>query len=498
MTTPDTALDAVALAAALARRDLSAAELARAVAERVRTRDGEIHAYLAHDADALLTAAAAADASRARGDGGAFAGVPLAVKDNLATTDFDTTCGSAFLAGYRAPYDATVVARMRAAGIVFSGKTNMDEFAMGSSTEHSAFGPTRNPVDPGRVPGGSSGGSAAAVAAGLCAWAVGSDTGGSVRQPAAYCGVVGLKPTYGRISRYGLVAFASSFDQVGPITRSVRDCGALLDILAGEDPCDATAAAAPAGGYQAAAQGGYDAGAGALGGVRIGIVREGFGAGVDAGVAASVERAAKAMEAAGAHLVEVGLPSLDIALSAYYVVANAEASSNLARFDGVRYGRRVAAGNVKETHRLSRAGGFGEEVKRRILLGTYALSAGYYDAYYLTAQKARTRVRDDLLAALGAADVLLLPTAPDLAFPLGSRTDDPLTMYAADTMTVPASLAGFPALSVPAERAGGLPVGLQLLARPFEEARLLRLGAAWQAMAPWPLPELGVEGGVRA
>jgi aspartyl-tRNA(Asn)/glutamyl-tRNA(Gln) amidotransferase subunit A len=494
--TAESALDAVSLAAALARRELSAAELARAVAGRAAAREGEIHAYLARHDEALFGAAARADEARAAGQAPPFAGIPAAVKDNLTTTDYDTTCASAFLAGYRAPYDATVVARMRKAGLVFTGKTNMDEFAMGSSTEHSAFGPTRNPVDPERVPGGSSGGSAAAVAAGMCVWAVGSDTGGSVRQPAAYCGVVGLKPTYGRISRYGLVAFASSFDQVGPITRTVRDTGALLDLLAGEDPLDPTAAAAPAGGYQAAAQAGYDGGASAFSGVTIGVVREGFGAGVDPAVAASVERAAKAMEAAGARLVEVGLPSLDVALSAYYLVANAEASSNLARFDGIRYGQRRQGANVKETHRLSRAAGFGEEVKRRILLGTYALSAGYYDAYYVRAQKARTRVRDDLMAALGAADVLLLPTAPDLPFALGSRTDDPLTMYAADTMTVPASLAGFPSLSVPAERAAGLPVGLQLLARPFEEERILRLGGAWQAMAPWPLPDLGLEEGV--
>lgn len=486
-------LDAVALAADLAAGKRTAAALARAASARADAVDGGIHAYLQRDDAALRAAAERVDAARARGSVPAFAGMPTAVKDNLVTTDFDTTCGSAFLSGYRPPYDATAVARMRAAGLVFTGKTNMDEFAMGSSTEHSAFGPTRNPVDPERVPGGSSGGSAAAVAAGMCVWAVGSDTGGSVRQPAAYCGVVGLKPTYGRISRFGLVAFASSFDQVGPITRSVRDAGALLDILAGEDANDPTAAAAPAGGYQAAAQAGHDLGAGAMRAVTVGVVREGFGAGVDAGVASLVETAAKAMEAAGARLVEVGLPSLDVALSAYYIVANAEASSNLARFDGVRYGKRTAAGNVKETHRLSRAAGFGEEVKRRILLGTYALSAGYYDAYYVRAQMARTRVRDDLLAALGASDVLLLPTAPDLPFPLGSRTGDPLTMYAADTMTVPASLAGFPALSVPAGRRDGLPVGLQLLARPFEEALLLRLGAAWQAMAPWPLAPLALE-----
>ena len=493
-----TPLDAVALAAALDRGDLSAVDLARAVTARADALDGEIHAFLARDGETLGAAAGAIDEGRAGGPVPPFAGVPTAVKDNLATTDFDTTCGSAFLEGYRPPYDATAVARMRAAGLLVVGKTNMDEFAMGSSTEHSAFGPTRNPADTTRVPGGSSGGSAAAVAAGMCVWAVGSDTGGSVRQPAAYCGVVGLKPTWGRISRYGLVAFASSFDQIGPITRSVRDAGALLDILAGEDPADPTAAAAPAGGYRAAAEAGQASGAHAFSGVTVGVVREGFGAGVDSGVAASVGRAVRAMEAAGARVVEVALPSLDIALGAYYLVANAEASSNLARFDGVRYGRRVAGANIKETHRLSRARGFGEEVKRRILLGTYALSAGYYDAYYVRAQKARTRVRDDLLAALSEADVLVLPTAPDLAFALGSRTDDPLTMYAADTMTVPASLSGFPALSVPAERSQGLPVGLQLVARPFEEARLLTLGAAWQAMAPWPLADLGVEGDVRA
>ncbi len=485
-------MDAVALAEAMAHGRLSAANLARAVTRRAEARDGEVHAYLVRDDAGLVRAAAAADAARAHGDVPRFRGVPLAVKDNLVTTDFATTCASRILEGFRPPYDATVVDRMRRAGILFTGKTNMDEFGMGSSTEHSAFGPTRNPLDPARVPGGSSGGSAAAVAAGMCVWAVGTDTGGSVRQPAAYCGVVGLKPTYGRVSRYGLVAFASSLDQVGPLTRTVRDAGALLEILAGEDASDPTAALAPVDAYLAAAEaGGRDAQA--LRGVTLGVVREGFGAGVDGRVAAEVEAAAQALARAGARLVTVTLPSLDVALSAYYLVATAEASSNLARFDGIRYGVRAEASSVQETYRRSRAQGFGEEVKRRILLGTYALSAGYYDAYYGRAQRARTRVRDDLLAALSGVDCLLLPTAPDLAFPLGSRTDDPLTMYAGDTMTVPASLAGFPALSVPAGRVDGLPVGLQLVGRPFDEARLLRIGAAYERIAPWPLADLGLE-----
>ncbi|MCL6595763.1 MAG: Asp-tRNA(Asn)/Glu-tRNA(Gln) amidotransferase subunit GatA [Firmicutes bacterium] len=487
-------LDAVAWARRLGRGEARAVDLARAVAARVRAVDPDVHAYLAWDEEALVKAAEEADAARAAARAGPFAGLPTAVKDNLTTVDFPTTCGSRILEGYRPPYDATAVRRLRAAGLALVGKTNMDEFAMGSSTEHSAFGPTRNPLAPDRVPGGSSGGSAAAVAAGMCLWALGSDTGGSVRQPAAYCGVVGIKPTYGRVSRYGLVAFASSLDQVGTLTASVRDGAALLDIVAGHDPMDATSAAVPAGGCLAAAEEGLSQGEAAWRGVRVGLVREALGGGVDGAVAARVEEAARALEGAGARLVEVSLPTLDVALSAYYLVATAEASSNLARFDGVRYGLRRQAATAADTHRRSRGAGFGPEVKRRILLGTYALSRGYYDAYYVRAQKARTRVREDLLSALGECDVLVTPTAPDLPFGLGERTADPLAMYAADLLTVPASLAGFPALSVPAGRVDGLPVGMQLMGRPFAEAALVRLGAAWEAMRPWELP-VWAEGG---
>ena len=403
---------------------------------------------------------------------GPLAGVPVAVKDNLVTVDLPTTCGSRILEGFRSPYEATVVRRLRQAGGVVLGKTNMDEFAMGSSTENSAFGPTRNPWDPRRVPGGSSGGSAAAVAAGIVALAVGSDTGGSVRQPAAFCGVVGMKPTYGRVSRYGLVAFASSLDQVGVLARTVRDAAALLEVLSGHDPRDATSVDRPVIPLAPACERG-------MRGRVVGVPREYFPPGLDPVVRRLSERALAAMERAGAEVRDISLPHTELAVPAYYIIAPAEASSNLARYDGVRFGRRgQGANSTGELYRLSRSEGFGTEVKRRILLGTYALSAGYYDAYYGRAQQARAAVARDFRRVFrDGVDVLFTPTSPTPAFALGERLHDPYQMYLSDVFTVPANLAGVPALSVPIGLAGGLPVGGQLMAAHWEEDTLVAAAA---------------------
>jgi len=486
-----TRVDAVALARSLAAGERSAREATAACLDAIGERDGGLHAFLSVDEAGAAASAAAVDDARGRGAApGPFAGVPVAVKDNLTTRDLDTTCGSRMLDGYRPPYDATVVARLREAGLPVVGKTNLDEFAMGSSTENSAFGPTRNPVDRSRVPGGSSGGSAAAVAAGMVPWALGSDTGGSVRQPAAYCGIVGLKPTYGRVSRYGLVAFASSLDQVGTLTRTVRDSAALLELIAGPDPHDSTTAPIRAEAFLQAAEEAARQPRAALAGVRVGVVEEAFGEGVDPQVAAAVEEAVRTVEAAGARLVRVHLPSLRYGLAAYYLIATAEASSNLSRFDGVRYGLRVDAADVRAMFGRTRAEGFGAEVQRRIVLGTFVLSQGYYEAYYVRAQKVRSVIRRDLLHALEQADVLVTPTAPDVPFRLGERTEDPLRMYAADLLTVPVSLAGFPAISVPAPPVEGLPVGVQWIARPFAEARLLMAASAYEQLLPWTLAPL--------
>lgn len=463
--------------------------------DAIGERDPRLHAYLSVAAEGARGEAQAVDGARGQGQElPAFAGVPVAVKDNLTTYDQVTTCGSRMLETYLPPYDATAVRSLRTNRLPILGKTNLDEFAMGSSTENSAFGPTRNPVDQARVPGGSSGGSAAAVAAGLAPWALGSDTGGSVRQPAAYCGVVGLKPTYGRVSRYGLVAFASSLDQIGMLTRSVRDSAALLGLVAGADGHDATSAPAPVEDFLAAAVEGSEQGPEALSGLRIGRVEEAFGEGVDPAVAASVDRSLERLRAAGASVVPVHLPSLPYALSAYYLLATAEASSNLARYDGVRYGLREEAPDVRRLFGRTRVRGFGREVERRIVLGTFVLSQGYYEAFYVRAQKVRSLVRGDLLKALSDVDVLVTPTAPDVAFRLGERTDDPLRMYAADLLTVPVSLAGFPAVSVPADRVMGLPVGMQWIARPFAERLLLRGAAAYEGLAPWPLEPMATWG----
>lgn len=466
------------VAAYRARRE-APSEALEAALVRVARHEPRVHAFLHLDAQRARAEAAAWDRRYAAGeDLPPLAGVPVALKDNLCTRDAPTTCGSRILEGWRPPYDATVVARLRAAGAIVLGKTNMDEFAMGSSTEHSAFGPTRNPWDLDRVPGGSSGGSAAAVAAGFVPLALGSDTGGSIRLPAGFCGVVGLKPTYGRVSRYGLVAFASSLDQVGPLARDVEDCALLLGAIAGHDPLDSTSARLPTPDWHAALR--QDPR-----GLRVGVVRETFGNGVAPGVAAAVREALRALEGLGLAVEEMALPTLEVALPAYYLLAPAEASANLARYDGMRYGLRVAGADLLDTYRQTRREGFGQEVKRRIMLGTYALSAGYYDAYYLRAQKVRTLVVRDFERAFARVDVVAMPVAPTPAFAIGERAADPLQMYLADVFTIPVNLAGLPGLALPCGFADGLPVGLQLVGRPFDEATLLRVGHAYQQATGW-------------
>jgi aspartyl-tRNA(Asn)/glutamyl-tRNA(Gln) amidotransferase subunit A len=446
----------------------------------IGARDGELHAFLAVVADQARDAADAVDATVAGGDDpGPLAGVPVAIKDTLCTRGVATTCGSRILAGWEPPYTATTVERIQAAGGVVVGKTNCDEFAMGSSTENSAFGPTANPRDTFRVPGGSSGGSAAAVAAGFAPLALGSDTGGSIRQPAALCGTVGVKPTYGRVSRYGLVAFASSLDQVGPFATTVADAALLLDVIAGHDPLDSTSIAddhEPIGPHLAAG----------VAGLRIGVVEELTDVdGVQAEVHAAVAHAATVLEAAGATVERVSVPSARYALSAYYLIAPAEASSNLARYDGVRYGLRVDGDDAAAMNAQTREAGFGPEVKRRIMLGTYALSAGYYDAYYRKAQRVRTLVIRDFARVYEGCDALLAPTSPTVAFPLGAKTADPLEMYLSDVCTIPSSLAGHAAMSVPfGAGEGGLPVGVQVLAPALGETVMFRVAAALEAAAP--------------
>ena len=428
--------------------------------------------------NAFLAALSEAEASTLEvpSDGGRLRGVPVAVKDNLTTVGFPTTCGSRILEGYQSPFEATVVRRLREEGAVIVGKTNLDEFAMGSSTENSAYGPVRNPHDPARVPGGSSGGSAAAVAAGIVPGALGSDTGGSVRQPASFCGVVGVKPTYGRVSRYGLVAFASSLDQVGMFGGTVADAAELLQVVAGHDPRDSTSVDRPVPDFSEERDAGAE-------GLVVGVPTEYFGDAVDAGVQARCKEAVDALEANGARIREVSLPNTAYALSAYYVIATAEASSNLARFDGVRYGIRDGAGkDLAEMYERTRTAGFGREVKRRILLGTFALTAGYHDQYYGRAQHARSLVSADFETVFGGGvDVLFTPTSPTVAFPLGERVQDPLQMYLADVFTVTANLAGLPAISVPVGASDGLPVGGQLLAPMWGEATLFRAAFALEA-----------------
>ncbi len=458
--------------AALRRGEVSAVELTEAVLQTIQDRDPAVRAYLTVAADSALEAARTIDAARARGEPlGPLAGAPLAVKDNILTAGLRTTCASRLLENFIPVEDATVVRRLKAAGAIIIGKTNLDEFAMGSSCEYSAFFPTRNPWALDRVPGGSSGGSAAAVAADMALGALGSDTGGSVRLPASFCGIVGLKPTYGRVSRYGLVAFASSLDQIGPMTKDVTDCALLLNVIAGHDPLDATSLDWPVPDYTRAL-------VPEVRGLRIGLPREYHGEGIEPGVRAAITRALQQLAAMGAIIEETSLPHTRYALDAYYIIAPAEASANLARYDGVRYGLSLRDGDVWTMVARTRGRGFGPEVKRRIMLGTYVLSAGYYEAYYLQAQKVRTLIKQDFDRAFASFDLLAAPTCPTVAFRLGERLADPLAMYLSDVFTVTVNIAGIPALVVPCGLADGLPVGLQLLGPPGGEERLLHVGYA--------------------
>jgi aspartyl-tRNA(Asn)/glutamyl-tRNA(Gln) amidotransferase subunit A len=467
------------IAAAVRSGGRSAVEVLEEHLARVDEREAELHAFNLVLADEARSAAAEIDRRVAAGeDPGPLAGVPVALKDNMATRGIPTTCSSLILEGWRPPYDATVVQRLHDAGAVLVGKTNLDEFAMGSSTENSAFGPTKNPHDPTRVPGGSSGGSAAAVAAGFVPLAFGSDTGGSIRQPAALCGVVGVKPTYGAVSRYGLVAFASSLDQIGPFTTTVADAALALEVVGGHDPMDSTSIPRPAPSLLDVLDHGVE-------GLRIGVIRELDGDGIDADVRARVREAAEALEAAGAKVDEASVPAAVYGLSAYYLIAPAEASSNLARYDGIRYGLRVDGPTTGDVYDRTRTAGFGAEVKRRIMLGTYALSAGYYDAYYGKAQQVRTLILRDFAAAYEQFDLLLSPTSPCEAFPLGDKTADPLTMYLNDVCTIPSNLSGQPAVSVPFGTGDeGLPIGVQVLAPTLGEPTMFRAAAALESAAP--------------
>ncbi len=467
---------ATAIAAGVRSGDLSAVEVLDEHLARVALRESEIHAFNHLNEQAARDAAADIDRRVAAGeDPGPLAGVPLAVKDNLCTEGVPTTCSSKILEGWLPPYTATVVSRLAAAGAISVGKTNLDEFAMGSSTENSAFGPTRNPHDVTRVPGGSSGGSAAAVAAGFAPLALGSDTGGSIRQPASLCGVVGVKPTYGTVSRLGLVAFGSSLDQVGPFSSTVADAALTLEVMGGHDPGDSTSLPQPFPSVSVHLDDG-------VAGLRVGIVSEMMGEGIASDVAARVRAAADALVAAGATVEEVSVPAVNYGLSAYYLVAPAEASSNLARFDGVRYGLRVDAPTTGEMMEATRTAGFGDEVKRRIMLGTYALSAGYYDAFYGKALKVRTLIRNDFDAAYATFDVLLSPTSPTTAFTFGDKTADPLQMYLNDVCTIPTNLAGHPAMSVPfGVGSDKMPVGVQILAPALGEVAMFRTAAVLEA-----------------
>jgi aspartyl-tRNA(Asn)/glutamyl-tRNA(Gln) amidotransferase subunit A len=466
---------------ALASREASSEELVKHLLARIDARQ-QLGAFLHVDTDAALQAARAADARRAAGESGALLGVPLAHKDIFVTADQPTTAGSKMLAGYRSPFDATVIARLKAAGTVALGKLNCDEFAMGSANENSAFGPALNPWDTTRVPGGSSGGSAAAVAARLVPAATGTDTGGSIRQPAAFTGLTGIKPTYGVCSRYGMIAFASSLDQAGPLARSAEDCALLLSAMSGFDERDATSAERPPQDFHAQMLQPRGSGAKPLAGLRIGLPQEFFPAALAADVAGAVRAALAQLEALGATLVDVSLPRTELSIPVYYIIAPAEASSNLSRFDGVKFGHRAAQyDDLVDMYKKTRAEGFGAEVKRRIMIGTYVLSHGYYDAYYLQAQKLRRMIADDFQACFGQCDLIAGPVAPTVAWKFGEQGDDPVKAYLADIFTLPASLAGLPGMSVPAGFGeGGLPVGLQLIANYFQEGALLHAAHAFQ------------------
>ncbi|MDN5294335.1 MAG: aspartyl-tRNA(Asn)/glutamyl-tRNA(Gln) amidotransferase subunit [Eubacteriales bacterium] len=462
----------------LKKKEFSATELLTDVLQRIEQVEEKIKAFVTVTEDVAREQARRVDEKIARGEEiGPLEGIPAAIKDNICTEGVLTTCSSKMLHNFVPPYDATVMRKLKAAGVVMVGKANMDEFAMGSSTENSRFFPTKNPWDMGRVPGGSSGGSAAAVAAGEAIYALGSDTGGSIRQPASFCGVVGMKPTYGRVSRYGLVAFASSLDQIGPLTKDVRDCALVLGAIAGHDPMDSTSVPHPVPDYTASLEKGIK-------GMRIGIPREYFGEGIDAGVKEAVKKAIATLEDLGATCEETSLPHTDYALPAYYIIAPAEASSNLARYDGVRYGYRdETAEDVVTMFMRTRSEGFGTEVKRRIMLGTYTLSSGYYDAYYLKALKVRTLIKQDFDRALEKFDLLVTPTSPTVAFRFGERAADPLQMYLSDICTISVNLAGVPAISVPCGLVDGLPVGLQFIGRPFAEETILQAAYAFEQAA---------------
>jgi aspartyl-tRNA(Asn)/glutamyl-tRNA(Gln) amidotransferase subunit A len=474
-----TEMNVIEIAEGVRRGEVSAESVTAGALARIASVDDEVHAFLHVALEPALEQARAIDARRARGETlGPLAGVPVAVKDAICTRGLPTTAASRILAKYVPPYDATVVERLRAADAVVVGKTNMDEFAMGSSTENSAFGACRNPWDLARTPGGSSGGSAAAVAARMAACALGSDTGGSIRQPASLTGTVGVKPTYGRVSRYGLIAFASSLDQIGPFASDVRGAARVLSVIGGHDPLDSTSLEAPKEDFEAACTR-------SIRGLRIGVPEEYFAEGLDPEVAESVRAAIRELEGEGCTVKAVKLPHTHFAVATYYVIATAEASSNLARFDGVRYGLRAAAADLRTMYGATRDAGFGPEVKRRILLGTFVLSAGYYDAYYVKAQKVRTLIRRDFDEAFREVDAICSPASPTAAFRLGEKVDDPLAMYLNDVYTLPASLAGVPAISVPcAPTRSGLPVGLHVVTRPLEEGTMLAIAAAWEARSP--------------
>ncbi|MEI6915976.1 MAG: Asp-tRNA(Asn)/Glu-tRNA(Gln) amidotransferase subunit GatA [Armatimonadota bacterium] len=457
---------------ALRNGKLTSVELTEAALSRICNTDQAVKAFLKVTPEQALESARVFDADPAAW-GDPLAGIPGAVKDNMCTKGVDTTCGSRILEGWKPPYNATVVDLIAKAGGVLAGKTNLDEFAMGSSTENSAYFTTRNPWDTNRVPGGSSGGSAAAVAAGQVFWALGSDTGGSIRQPAAFCGVVGLKPTYGRVSRYGLVAYASSLDQIGPLTRDVRDCALVMNMISAHDPRDSTSYPEPAPDYTKALK--KD-----VSGFTVGIPREFFGEGIADDVASAIDNSAKVLEKLGAKIVEVFTPNVGYGLPCYYIVAPAEASSNLARYDGVRYGIRVKADDHVEMFRQTRREGFGAEVKQRIMIGTYALSAGYYDAYYLKAQQVRTLLTRDFEKAFETCDVLITPTAPTIAFGVGVNADDPYQMKLSDVCTIPANLAGIPAMSLPCGFSEGLPIGLQIIGPAFGEEKIFQSAYAFE------------------
>jgi aspartyl-tRNA(Asn)/glutamyl-tRNA(Gln) amidotransferase subunit A len=470
------------LTAKLARREVSARAAMQACLDQIARVDGKIHAFISYNAADALAQADAADKEFSNGGRTArcLLGVPIATKDVLAVKNQPLNCASKILGNYVSPYDATAIEKLKAAGAVVFGRLNMDEFAMGSSTENSAFGLTRNPWDTTRIPGGSSGGSAAAVAADECIASLGSDTGGSIRQPAALCGCVGLKPTYGRISRYGLVAFASSLDQIGPFTKDVRDAAMLLGVMGGADPRDSTSVPVPVPDYVATLDGNIK-------GMKLGLPKEYMIGGLDAEVKAAVDAAVKQYEKLGAEIVEISLPHTDYAVATYYIIATAEASANLARFDGIRYGARVDGADPIELYARTRGAGFGAEVKRRIILGTYVLSSGYHDAYYLQAQKVRTLIRNDFLKAFEKCDAIVTPTTPTAAFKAGEKSGDPLQMYLSDIFTISCNLAGICGVSVPCgfTKNPKLPIGLQLLGKPFGEETLLKIAHAYEQATAW-------------